>query len=216
MAKRLKTILARDFSERLKVFVSSDNESIAAGEDWLRSVERALKESALLMILCSPASIKRPWINFEAGAAWMLSIPLVPICHAGLMPRDLPVPLSLRQGVALEDPEGLRGLYKRVADVLKCDMPTRSFEELANELRCAPSPDDKSATVALARERAVRKRLKEALEHHRFRWRTLERLATEAAISQETAANFLRSEPEVRFSKGKSGEVIVGLRSRVD
>jgi len=43
----------------------------------------------------------------------------------------------------------------------------------------------------------------------------LDRLAAESALSDDVAADFLRADPDVRFSKGKSGEVIVGLRSRV-
>jgi hypothetical protein len=69
--------------------------------------------------------------------------------------------------------------------------------------------------TALTRERTITKRLKDALLHHRLRWRTIERLAHEAAISEDAAADLLRADPEVRFSKGKSGNVIVGLRSRV-
>ena len=81
--------------------MSSDTDSISAGEEWLQSVAKALRECAVVVILCSPESVKRPWINFEAGAAWMRDIPLVPVCHLGLLPRDLPIPLSLRQGIAL-------------------------------------------------------------------------------------------------------------------
>lgn len=55
VAAGLKTALARDFLGLLDVFVSSDAESIAAGEEWLRSIERALKESAMLIVLCAPS-----------------------------------------------------------------------------------------------------------------------------------------------------------------
>jgi len=108
VAKALKVVLVRDFLGLLTVFVSSDTESIAAGEEWLRSVEQALENCAMQIILCSPDSITRPWINFEAGAAWIRKIPLIPICHSGLTPRDLPMPLSLRQAISLDDPQGLR------------------------------------------------------------------------------------------------------------
>jgi hypothetical protein len=40
IAERLKTSLTRDFLGMLDVFVSSDTESIAAGEEWLKSIER--------------------------------------------------------------------------------------------------------------------------------------------------------------------------------
>jgi TIR domain len=215
VARRLKVALERDFLHLIQVFVSSDTESIAAGEEWLTSIERALGGSALLIILCSPVSIGRPWINFEAGAAWMRGIPLVPLCHAGLTPRDLPMPLSLRQGAELEAPDGLRRLYARIADVLTCQVPARSFEDLVREIVPSNPASAEKIPTGLTRERAIRKRLKDALVNHRFGWRTIERVAFEAAISEDLAADLLRADPEVRFSKGKSGNVIVGLRSRV-
>lgn len=214
IAGRLKTALTQDFLGFLDVFVSSDSESIAAGEDWLRSIEKGLKESSILIVLCSPASVSRPWINFEAGAAWMRGIPLVPVCHAGLTPGDLPVPLSLRQGVALDEPDSLKRLYTRIADILQCKVPIRSFDELSRTLSKSSSAGAKP-TPALTRDRAIRKRLIESLAEYRFKWRTLERLAAESALSYDAAADFLRADPDVRFAKGKSGEVIVGLRSRV-
>ena len=144
----------------------------------------------------------------------MRGIPLVPLCHAGLTPGDLPMPLSLRQGAELDAPDGLRRLYARIADVLKCEVPARSFEELVREIVRSKSPGAGRATK-LTRERAIRKRLKDALLNHRFSWRTIERVAYDAAISEDLAADLLRADPQVRFSKAKSGNVIVGLRSRV-
>src|ERR1700722_15407363 len=88
IAEQLKTALVRDFLGLLDVFVSSDTESIAAGAEWLRSIEKALHDCAVFVVLCSPESVRRPWINFEAGAAWMRDIPLIPVCHAGLLPHD--------------------------------------------------------------------------------------------------------------------------------
>jgi hypothetical protein len=216
VAERLKGAFSRDFLGLLDVFVSSDTESIAAGEDWLRSIERALEESAILLILCSPSSVKRPWINFEAGAAWMRKIPIIPVCHDRLTPRDLPMPLSLRQGVRLDDPDGLRRLYSRLAEVLSCQIPSRSFKELAGELLGRATPSRTGAVAGdLNRERQIRKRLMDALQHHRFRWRSVDRLAAEAGISQDLTVDLLRADPDVRFSKGKSGKMIVAMRSRI-
>jgi hypothetical protein len=216
-ANRLKSALERDFLDLVDVFVSSDGESIEAGEMWLTSIETALSQSAMLLILCSPDSVTRPWINFEAGAAWMRQVPLVPICHAGLGPRDLPMPLSLRQGIVLTDPEGLRRLYSRIAGILQCRVPARSFEDLTRELGGeAGSPGSAPRiTRETPEEAAIRSRLEEALHHPRFDWRTLSRIATDAAISEETAARILRTYLDVRFSRNTKGETIVGLRSRV-
>jgi hypothetical protein len=215
VGKALKAALLRDFLGLVEVFVSSDTESIAAGDDWLRSIETALRECALVIILCSPASIHRPWINFEAGAAWMQGIPIIPTCHGGLAPEDLRMPLSLKQGIKLGDPEGLRRLYVRAAEAVPCDVPQRGFDALAKELAGKSAKILGSDRQRLNDDRGVRNRLNASLHNQKYRWRTLARVADEAAISQDEAADFLRSEPNVRFSRGKSGKTIVGLRSRV-
>ena len=75
VADRLKATLTKDFLGLIEVFVSSDTESISAGDEWLMSVSRALSQSVVFIVLCSPDSILRPWINFEAGAAWVRDIP---------------------------------------------------------------------------------------------------------------------------------------------
>jgi hypothetical protein len=59
----------------------------------------------------------------------------------------------------------------------------------------------------------------EALQHPQnpqWKWRTLRQVAA-AVVSEEIAADLLRTDPDVRFGKNdKTGEIIVGLRSRVD
>jgi|SRR6266851_1968162 len=217
VAELLKTVLVRDFLGLMDVFVSSDTESIAAGEEWLRSVEKALRESVAMIVVCSPESIRRPWINFEAGAAWMRNIPLIPVCHLGLVPRDLPMPLSLRQGIELREAEGLKILYSKMAQLLSVQVPAPDFGALSKRLgekqnKVEPQVDGLRQVEAA---RGVRGRLAEALNNPRFRWRSLERVAAESALSEEQVADLLRSEPDVRFSKARSGRVIVGLRSRV-
>lgn len=72
------------------------------------------------------------------------------------------------------------------------------------------------AIKELDSDRDARRRLAEALRSPKYKWRTLRRVAIEAAISEEKAADLLRSDPTVRFSKGRSTKMIVGLRSRVD
>jgi hypothetical protein len=220
VAAALKAHLVKDFLGLLNVFVSSDGESVAAGEQWLTSIETALAECDLLITLCSPHSIRRPWINFEAGAAWMRKIPLIPVCHGDLAPSDLPMPLSLRQGISLVEPEGLRRLYSQIARVLNCQAPHSDFRTLAGELlKTFKSPEDTlpldQDVAALMSSRAARGRLLEALRHPRFKWRSLDALASAAAVPVDVAAELLRADTDVRFSRGKSRKIIAGLRSRV-
>ena len=216
VAARLKTTLTNDFPGFLEVFVSSDTESIAAGEVWFTSISDALRESSIFLVLCSPISIHRPWINFEAGAAWMKDIPVIPLCHAGLRLRDLPMPLSARQGLALDDAEGLRGLYNRIAAILHCQVLQRSYNALALELGRTGEPDaDPAMANTLSTDQAIRSRLDEALSHPRFKWRSLDKAAAVAGITVDVATQLLQRDQRVRFSRGQSGNVIVGLRSRV-
>lgn len=212
-AKSLKKALKRDFLGMMDVFVSSDEESIAAGDAWLDSVGRALQQANIMLILCSPESIRRPWVNFEAGAAWMREIPIIPLCHAGLRPGDLPMPLSSRHGIALATEDGLQRLYARVAAVLDCDVPKTDLGNLAHVIATTASAAiiPSAASDALERERAIRDRLEASLKDSRFKWRSLERVALEAGVSEELAADYLRGASTVRFSKSKSGKVIVGL-----
>lgn len=218
IAIKLKEVLNKDFLNMLDVFVSSDEESIAAGEEWLTSIRKAINNAAIVMTLCSPTSLTRPWINFEVGAAWIQEREIIPLCHAGITPRDLRMPLSLRHGVTLSNPQDLRRLYRRIAGTIECAIPNPSFEELANEfaqLSTLVEAKSQAELGKISKDRAIGKRLGEALNHPRFKWRSLEWLAIETGISEEVAADLLRANDEIRFSKARSGKVIVGLRSRV-
>jgi len=81
LAAILKAHVEADFIDTVSVYVSSDTESISAGENWLTSIDVPLSEACIELILCSKASINRGWVNFEAGAGWMRHIPVVPVCH---------------------------------------------------------------------------------------------------------------------------------------
>lgn len=134
IAATLKARITDDFQVRLAIFLSSDTESIAAGDEWLTSVGAAVRNSAVFIVICTPVSVTRPWVNFEAGAAWMRDIPVIPVCAGGMRPRGLPMPLAARQGLDLGDAQGLRRLYGRIADAVDCRLPDRDYEALAAEL----------------------------------------------------------------------------------
>jgi HEAT repeat protein len=128
----LKERIEKDFLGLVNVFVSSDQESIEAGESWLEALRRALKSASLEIILCSPASITKPWVNFEAGAAWLQGIPVVPLCHSGLQTTALPMPLSSLQGGESSDPNTYVRLYNRIAKLVPCSTPGVDMTALAD------------------------------------------------------------------------------------
>ena len=126
--------IASDFLGLVDLFVSSDVTSIPVGTQWFDTLVAALQTSEMHLILCSPESISRPWIHYEAGAAGVRGIPTVPLCHSGLRHEQLPVPMSEAQGVHLDDPAGIRALYSALAAKLGSKVPSVDFEAYAQEV----------------------------------------------------------------------------------
>ena len=133
LAQWLKATLDRDFLGGLEIFVSSDRSTIEAGRRWLDEVHDALKSADLQIVLCSGASVGRPWVNFEAGAVWLRGIPVIPACHSGLEPQALPIPLNMLQAVVLSRPEGLTKLYDSVAAAMGLRAPSVDFAAIATQ-----------------------------------------------------------------------------------
>jgi hypothetical protein len=124
----------RDFIGLARVFASSDQGSILAGSQWLDEVTAALNQATLHVVLASPDSIERKWINFEAGAAHVRGVPIIPLCHSGLTPAQLPVPLSESQGLVLSDDSGFRRFYGAIARALGSDLPDVDYAAYAREV----------------------------------------------------------------------------------
>jgi len=134
MADLLRRRLENDFIGLVEVFESSDRLSIPVGSKWLDEVTQALKRADLHLILCSPDAVKRPWIQFEAGAAHLRGIPIIPLCHSGLTLAQLPVPLSESEGMQITDAEDLGALYHAIANALGSNIPRVDFKVLESEM----------------------------------------------------------------------------------
>jgi len=86
LAFALKELVTDKFLNMMEVFVATDPTSIEMGREWLQRIKAALKTCAVEIIFASPESVKRPWINFEAGAAWIRkNVPVIPLCHSGML-----------------------------------------------------------------------------------------------------------------------------------
>lgn len=175
IAEAVKDAISTDFLGMTEVFVSSDLQSIQAGASWLHEVESGLGRANVLLVLCSPRSVSRPWINFEAGAAWLKQIPIVPICHGGLSLMQLPMPLAVMQGVSLSDPRGLKRLYIRIAKTLGAKvLPSRDFELLASRLSALqPTPLPSKSEPAQALDPTAfldDAALQRAIDHAQLGW----------------------------------------------
>lgn len=135
LASILKTHFLSNFLGLIDVFVSSDSTSITVGNKWLDDVDTALKTANVELILCSAESVKRPWINFEAGAGWVKGIPVIPVCHTGMRPVDLPIPLHMLQAIEANNERGLKKVYALLAETLGATIPNANFTQIVKEVR---------------------------------------------------------------------------------
>lgn len=103
VALELKKFIERKFLKQIAVFASSDVHDLTPGERWLTKIDEALRESNVLLVICSPSSLSRPWINFEVGCGWIKNIEIIPVCHSGQRKDQLPFPFSTFQSLQAED-----------------------------------------------------------------------------------------------------------------
>ena len=125
----LKEFIDRRFLRTVDVFVSSHEDSVGLGDDWLNAVKDSLSSCGLMVVICSPISVNRPWINFEAGAGWIRAIPVVPLCHSGMSPGQLPAPLNTRQAGLLGNAADMQKLFGRLATLADIDAPKADDKE---------------------------------------------------------------------------------------
>ncbi|MFZ5431572.1 MAG: toll/interleukin-1 receptor domain-containing protein [Bacteroidota bacterium] len=100
----------------LEVFVSAVD--IHFGQQWMAEINDAMNQAQVILVLCSPQSVRRPWINFESGSGWARHMPVIPMCHKGLLKGQLPDPLGIFQGVELINPDSCQKLVNRLSDEL--------------------------------------------------------------------------------------------------
>ncbi len=86
-----------------KVFLTADEWTLYAGEVWLDRIKKELGEADIVLALFSQSSVTRPWIHFEAGAAWLSGKLMIPVCIGSFRVEDLRIPYSGIQSVHLSD-----------------------------------------------------------------------------------------------------------------
>jgi len=109
LAISIKHAIEEEFSGFVDVFVSSDGTSVPAGANFLRRIEDRLIDCVAAIYLISPVSVRRNWVNFELGAVWVRNImslrtgsseiPTISLCHSGIQPAALPLPLNNLNGI---------------------------------------------------------------------------------------------------------------------
>jgi hypothetical protein len=129
IAIAFKELVEMSFLGMIEVFVSSDENSIGMGQRWLENITNALKTCSIEIVLCSEKSVKRPWINFEAGAGWIRDIPVIPLCHSGMEPSKLPLPLNMLQAATANQISSLNLIFPVLAHAIGSATPKVDFTD---------------------------------------------------------------------------------------
>lgn len=111
-AMTLKNQIESDFS-RFKIFVSSDDESTAAGL-LTQQIIKALEESKFVIVLCSKESVTRPWVAFETGIAHALGNEPRILFYSGMSSENIPSPFNQFLCRAMTF-KGLEWLYSEIS-----------------------------------------------------------------------------------------------------
>lgn len=135
LALKLKDLIESSFLGMIEVFVSSDETSISAGARWLDNITESLSNCSIELILCSPKSVTRPWINFEAGAGWVRNIPVIPLCHSGMEPVKLPVPLNLLQAAKISEISSLKLIFPVLGQAIGAKTPNIDFSDFVDSVK---------------------------------------------------------------------------------
>jgi hypothetical protein len=102
IASAVQDLLQTELDLREEVFLSSDKSQVYAGDLWLQKIKEALSSAEIVILMLNKRSVARPWVNFEAGAAWLADKALIPVCYGNLSKNVLPHPYSGIQALNLQ------------------------------------------------------------------------------------------------------------------
>jgi hypothetical protein len=127
LALELSSLIEESFPGACMLFVSSCPSDLPGGQQWMEALLNKLRSASVVIVLCSPQSMLKRWISFEAGGAWARGIPLIPICHSGMTKNSLPSPFNSFQAFNLLSKTFVTDFYASLARHLGC-APARSVE----------------------------------------------------------------------------------------
>lgn len=121
------------YEQKFDVFVSDT--SITAGEQWSEEIQENIRMADLMLVLCSLASIKRQWVNFECGAIAQRGeeVTTIPVCHSGLIKEDLPDFLPKNNALDLHDKDFLKSLFEKTGHTVT--LPADQKKKLDSALK---------------------------------------------------------------------------------
>jgi len=97
-----------------------DDRDIDGGDDIPESIRQAIKQSDELVVLLTPNSVNRPWVNLEVGAAWgWARLRIVAVLY-NVSIDPIPAIMKSKKAIALNDfDQYVQEVAKRVKDLKK-------------------------------------------------------------------------------------------------
>ncbi len=149
----LKDFIESTFLGQFEVSLISNSGDSVVGDKWLVELDGALTSAELLLVLCSPKSIRQPWVHFKFGCAWTKSVAITCLCHSGLNKVSLPAHLRTFETLEVDDDAFMSELFNDLAkrfDIKR--LPRLSYDIMKAELRAtliSIAPADKSGDATV-------------------------------------------------------------------
>jgi hypothetical protein len=110
----------RAFADKLRrvlrlgsVFV--DDRGRMTGENWERRLRANLSESDVFVFVVTPDTFESRWQLQELGAAWALDKPIIAVASDPKLLRELPVALSDKSSVTIDEIDRLPAMIASAA-----------------------------------------------------------------------------------------------------
>jgi hypothetical protein len=155
LAELLKEAIVACVGEDVEVFVSSDLDSIKAGEDWLERIIDRLRHCRVVLALVTPHATESAWVHYEVGLADAGDPLVIPVTGRGGRLSELPAPLGRRHGRNLAKLDDLLVLLTEAAAALgvsEQEQPPFLLDELLREARRPVLGSELSATAVRVAE----------------------------------------------------------------
>ena len=192
----------------IKVWV--DNEALIPGTPiWEMEIEKAIKNAAAIVAICSPNSKNSEWVRREITVAERYRKRIFPLLASGDEDSSISIRLSTRQYVDIRQDEeiGIRSLgtaisfyleeLEREAQEEKKRIENREKEE--REERARVETEVKSKKEKEAREAEERKRVEKREQEERARFVAEQKAKIEREEREQKAATeTLEEQPKVR------------------
>jgi hypothetical protein len=135
LARGLQRELDQWFLGTVESFNSSERGSLAPGDPWLEEIESNLRSADALIALMTPAGLRSPWVNFEAGAVWLREgSTVIPCCAGQSRKGSLPPPYSYLQALDLDAAADIESLFELISKLCGLACPQAPFDEVAERL----------------------------------------------------------------------------------